>query len=71
VRIWTVAQNFLHQVSFMTPDFFPVSCVQFQAAISPDASNIVCGSSNAKAYVWQVAFLTFNQLLYSLVLWLQ
>ncbi|AES74373.1 putative transcription factor WD40-like family [Medicago truncatula] len=25
-----------------------------KAAISPDASNIVCGSSNAKAYVWQV-----------------
>ncbi|XP_058773123.1 uncharacterized protein LOC131647231 [Vicia villosa] len=25
-----------------------------KAAISPDASNIVCGSSNGKAYVWQV-----------------
>jgi len=30
VGIWPVTQNFFHQVLFMSPDFFPVTCVQFQ-----------------------------------------
>jgi len=34
--------------------------VQFQSAISPDASNIVSGSSDGNAYVWKVSFLLIN-----------
>ncbi|XP_029126606.1 uncharacterized protein LOC114915809 isoform X1 [Cajanus cajan] len=34
-----------------------------KAAISLDASNVVCGSSDGNAYVWKVTFLTFNEIL--------
>lgn len=62
VRIVPVTLDFLHSVSVLTPDFSPIWCVQFQSAISPDASNIVCGSSDGRARVWKVTFLTFNEI---------